>query len=151
MQKGFTLVEVIIAIILSFMALFGIETLIALSFRDWKSSNEIVDLQRDVDLASYRIKGVLEEANGDTILNGGTKLIAGYNSVWLKEFYRSGNALILKNDLTGNTETVIDTLQAVTFADGSDNRSVRVNLTVAAGNLQLDNSFLVYLRNMGGG
>ena len=162
-QKGFTLTEVIIAIIISLIAIFGIETLIVASFKDWKTGKEIVDLQRDLDVVSYQIKGVLEEASVDTIYtSGGTvsnigiKIVAG-NSSWLKEFYRvSGNGLIYKNALNGNTQTIINTLQSITFTNGSDERSVRVDLTVVKGEgtleeRKLDNSFLVYLRNKGGG
>lgn len=155
-QKGFTLVEVIIAIIISIIAIFGIETLIVESFKDWRASKNITELGRDLDLASYKIKGILEEANADTPLDSGARIQASYgNNVWQKEFYRSSNSLIYKNNLNNSTETIINTLQSISFVNGSNNRSVRVDLTVGNGTTRtkdwLDSSFLVYLRNIGGG
>jgi len=153
-KKGFTLIELIIAIIISFIAIFGISTLIVASFQDWKTGKEIVDLQRDLDTASYQIKGVLDEASVDTIYtsggsisNTGVKIVAG-KSGWQKEFYASGNSLIYKNALTPvTTREIISTLQSITFTNGSDGHSIRVDLTVVRGIRTLSNSFLVYLRN----
>ena len=157
MRRGFTLVEVIIAIIISIIAIFGIETLIVESFKDWRASKNITELERDLDLASYRIKGVLEEADADTPLDSGARIQASYgNNVWQKEFYCSGNSLIYKNDTTPvTTEAIVNTLQSITFTNGYDGHSVRVDLTVGNGTTRtkdwLDSSFLVYLRNKGGG
>ena len=161
MKKGFTLVEVIVAIIISLVAIFGIGTLIIASSNDWKTGKEIVDLQRDIDTASYQIKGILDEASVDTIYtsggivsNSGIRIVAG-NSGWLKEFYPSGNSLIYKNALTGGTDTIINTLQSIIFTNGSDGHSARIDLTVGKGTTRtkywLDSYFLVYLRNEGGG
>ncbi len=139
-----------IAIILSAIALFGIETLIVESFKDWKAGNEIVELQRDLDIASYKIKGILEEADNTTILNGGVKISAGYKNDWLKEFYASGTKLIYKSSPTSPEETIINTLESITFANSSGH-SIRVDLTVEKGIRQLSSIFLLYLRNPGGG
>ena len=147
---GFTLIEVIIAIILSAIALFGIETLIVESFKDWRAGKEIVELQRDLDVASYKIKGILEEADSFTILNEGAKISAGYKTDWLKEFYASGTNLIYKSSSESPEETIINTLQSILFTNSS-NHIVRVDLNVQKGARQLNSSFLVYLRNPGGG
>ena len=163
-KKGFTLVEVMIAIILSAIALFGIETLIVESLKDWRASKEIVDLQRDLDVASYKIKGVLEEATSyDTPLNGVGTIYANYKDpqsgslIWRKKFERRApdNALIFLSILPASPEEIIiNTLQSITFTDGS-NHSIRVDLAVVK-NIQpqprqLNTSFLIYLRNPGGG
>ncbi|MFA5393180.1 MAG: type II secretion system protein [Candidatus Ratteibacteria bacterium] len=157
---GFTLVEVIIAISLSAIALFGIETLIVASFKDFKTGKEIADLQRDLDTASYQIKGVLDEADYDTISypgpNSGNRIRTGYKNDWSKEFYRqaSGNGLIYKNfGESPDPAPIINTLQSITFKNSlPDKRSVRVDLTVVKSEgtpteRRLSNNFLVYLRN----
>jgi len=159
-KKGFTLVEVIIAIIISIIAIFGIETLIVESFKDWRASKNITELGRDLDLASYQIKGILDEANFDTIyttISGGTvsdsgiRIVAGYNNNWQKEFSPSPSG----KELMYNNTKIINTLQSISFVNGSDKHSVRVNLTVGNGTTRtkdwLDSSFLVYLRNKGRG
>ena len=158
MKKGFTLIEVIIAIILSAIALFGIETLIVESFKDWKAGKEIVELQRDLDIASYKMKRILEEADDDTPLNNsdiplnpGQRIVASYKNDWVKKFYASGSNLTYKSSPVSPEETIINTLQSILFTNGSDNHSVRVDLNVQKGARQLSSSFLVYLRNPGGG
>jgi len=156
MAKGFTLTEVIVAMVISIIALFGIETLIAESYRQWKSSQKIVNLFRDLDVASYSVKGVLEEANPDTnlmILDGGTKIVASYKNLWQKEFYSAANnRLVLKNNKTGDTYDVINSLDAVLFEQtSSDTARVKVTLNVKKEGESLQHSFYVYLRNKGGG
>ncbi|MFH2068224.1 MAG: prepilin-type N-terminal cleavage/methylation domain-containing protein [Candidatus Omnitrophota bacterium] len=163
-KKGFTLVEVIIAIILSAIALFGIETLIVAAFKDWKTGKEIVASQRDLDVASYKIKGILEEANADTVYavrNGavrelgvsGTAIIAS-NTGWSKEFYlASGNRLTYYDKYPPNvSETIINTCSLLEFTN-VDTRTVRVKVEVLVPNNfnPISNIFLVYLRNAGGG
>jgi hypothetical protein len=171
-RTGFTLVEVVVAIIISLIAVFGIGTLIIAAFNDWRTGGKIVNLQRDIDLASYKIKWVLEEADDDTPSNGGRSIVATCKtssspSFFQKEFFpaldntlvysASGNTLVYKDDTTNVSEEIIKkTLWSITFSNGSDNRSVRVDLTVNDGTIkngtsQLSNSFLVYLRNAGGG
>ena len=131
------------------------------SLNYWKTGQGIANLQRDLDVASYQIKGVLDEADDDTILspgpNSGTQIQASYKNNWSKVFSlvsdnHPSNKLIYKNtNETPDPPPIINTLQSITFTNGSDGHSVRVDLAVQNGNRPLNSSFLVYLRNMGGG
>ncbi len=150
---GFTLIELMAACVLASIAVLGIVSLLSLSFADWKTSREIASLQEDLNQTSYLIKGVLEEAGSQSIPAGstpaGSRIQAACGSSWQKEFYQSGNQLIYKNDKTGATEVLIETLQSVLFVQGTN--SVTVTLAVASGARNLTNTFSIYLRNKGGG
>ncbi len=150
MGRGFTLVEVVVAIFISAAALFGIETLMVESYKQWKVSQDVTNLIRDLDLASYLVKGVLEEADSDTILNSGTKIVASYKDVWQKELYPTGTNLIFKDAKSAREEQVIGTLDSLSFEQNSS-VSILVKIRVKRGKESLENSFLVYLRNKGGG
>ena len=145
MKKGFTLIELSVAMLISTIALFGIGTLIDLSFKDWRESREIVALQDDLDLANYTLKGVLEEADTVSIPDE-THISAGYKTDWKKEFYRNGNKLILKNLKNSKLEEVIDCLENISFRQ-PDAHLVKIDLKVKKGKQELENSLIIYLRN----
>ena len=147
MRKGFTLIEVILAVLLSAIALFGITTLIILANNDWRESKEIVALQTDLDLASYTLKGILEEA--DTVgIPEETHITAGYKTDWQKEFYQDEDKLMLK-DITNPgkpEEEIIDSLKSILFQEVHSNL-LKVDLNVERKGRELSNSFIIYLRN----
>ena len=147
MRKGFTLIEVILAVLLSTIALFGITTLIILANNDWRESKEIVALQTDLDLASYTLKGILEEA--DTVgIPEETHITASYKTDWQKEFYQDEDKLMLK-DITNPgklEEEIIDSLKSILFQEVHSNL-LKVDLNVEKKGRELSNSFIIYLRN----
>jgi len=147
MKKGFTLIELTIAMLVSTIALFGIGALIVLTSNDWRESKGVVALQTDLDLANYTLKGILEEA--DTLdIPDGTHITAGYQTDWEKEFYQDGNKLMLK-DLKNPgkaEEEIINSLKSISFQQPYSNR-IKVDLEVENERKKLKNSLIIYLRN----
>ena len=146
MKKGFTLIEVIVAILLSTIALFGIGTLVILANNDWRESREIVALQSDLDLANYTLKGVLEEAYEIEIPEE-VRIIASYKTDWQKEFYQDGKRLMLKDIKNPEKpEEVINSLKSISFEQPYTN-CIKVNLEVEKESKELENCLIIYLRN----
>ncbi len=146
-KVGFTLVEVVVAVLLSTIALFGIGTLIILANNDWQESREIVALQSDLDLTNYTLKGILEEADEIEIPEE-ARIIASYKADWKKEFYSDGNKLMLKDIKNPGKpeEEVIDSLKSISFQQSYTNR-IKINLEVEKEDKELESALIVYLRN----
>jgi Tfp pilus assembly protein PilW len=152
-RRGLSLVELMIALIIAALGLFAISALLVISTRDLGKSRLIVSLQTDMDIASYTIKGVLEEATQVTFPNGsgGNKVVASFPGIWAKEFYPDAatpSKLIMKDDNTNNAGRVIGTLSSISFTQ-VDTARVQVSITVQSGGRSIQNSFVVSLRNKG--
>ncbi|MFW6279542.1 MAG: hypothetical protein ACOC2T_00750, partial [Planctomycetota bacterium] len=57
-----TLIEIILALSILLLVLLPVASVAALAIRDWHQSQDIRQLQEDLQLASFTIKGVMEEA-----------------------------------------------------------------------------------------
>jgi len=147
---GFTLIELMVVLVMGAIGLFAIGALVTASYRDLTSSRLRTNLQTDADLASYTIKGILEEADTVAISDGGVHVTANYGNDWMKEFYpdpSNGADLIFKDSATGNTEKVITTLSTLGFAPGTEPDEIVVTIGVQGGAIVLQNSFSVFPRN----
>ncbi|HOJ38931.1 MAG TPA: prepilin-type N-terminal cleavage/methylation domain-containing protein [bacterium] len=153
-KNGLSLIELMVVMVAGAIALVAVTSLVFESYRDWSASRGKKSLQEEIDLASFTIKGVLEEADTVAILdsgpNVGTKIRASYadGTNWEKEFYPQGSNLIVKDNKTGATRPVINCLVNLSFQrDSTDAETVQVDLSGTRDGKTLQNSFVVYLRN----
>ncbi|GEM_PF-2168839 len=162
-KKGFTLIELMIALVIAAIGLAAVTALLYSAWNDWWTSKGIKELQEDMDLASLTVKSMVEEANEftiddiveDSVPETGRKIDVKYsedeNVVWEKEFYRDANGFLVMDDVkNGNTDVVIKTLDSIYFYESEDpdlNRTVNVEITVKKAGRTFQNRFLVRLRN----
>lgn len=147
----FTLVELIVVTVASFIVLLPIATMMGAITRDWNTSREIKLLQEEVDLASYSVKGLIEEASRFENENGfpdSSITLTGANGGSVK-IYQHGKELKIDN------YTVIDSLSesGLTFFDTNEHDKVlpsglvRVSITSERAGRAYTNEFRVKLRN----
>ncbi len=142
----FTLIELIVVTVASFIVLLPIATMMGAITRDWNTSREIKRLQEDVDLASYSVKGLIEEAYGYDIQDKGHIILIGSNAQTV-QVYRDGADLIINN------YAVINSLNDLQFSnkyeDGSNlpPRLIRVVIEAERSGRSYKNEFKVKLRN----
>ena len=161
-----------LAVVIAAIGLFAISALLYSAYTNWFAGKEVKELQEDMDLASFTVKSVLEEAEWSEesiiISDGGTSItVSGKNALdepWEKKFYKSGGELRLQNMDTGSEYAVIRTLNSIGFwepddypeddlPDGWENleKTLVIRITVAGSariaGRTLENRFLVYLRN----
>ncbi|HOV22211.1 MAG TPA: prepilin-type N-terminal cleavage/methylation domain-containing protein [Candidatus Ratteibacteria bacterium] len=151
-KKGITLIELIVVIVIGAIGLLAVSFFAMQSWKEWNENEQIKTLQEEMDLVSYTIKGVLEEASNIEILDNGplsgTKINASYKNEWQKEFYPSGNELIVEDIKNETTRTVTNYLKSISFQqDNTSSDTVLVNLKVGKGGKELENSFIIFLRN----
>jgi Tfp pilus assembly protein PilW len=150
-RQGMTLIEMMVALVIAILGIFAVSSLLVIGTRDWLSSRGVVSLQVDLDVASYTIKGILEEASDVTITENGSHLSASYGTAWSKEFYPDASVpsnLIMRDMKSGNSGYLIRCLSSISF-EQVDSARIRVNISVQQAGKTLQNSFVVDLKNQG--
>ena len=138
-HPGLTLIEMVFAIMISFIGLAGIGTLGEIFFRNWRESRYLVRLQEDLDLGSFLLKGEIEEAAALEEIPGGLKA-TGPDGAWEKALYRQDSRLMVDD------EEIIGTLADLQFSLAGNH--VLVNLQVTgAGDRTLSQALLIRRRN----
>jgi hypothetical protein len=159
-----------IAVVIAAIVMLTISALLYSTYKNWFESKSVKALQEDMDLASFTVKSVLEEANwgagfDDAITENRTKIRISYTEdeevLWEKEFYQDDNELKLVDLDTGDDYAVIKTLDNIAFyesddrfPDEDDYRNglyntlfVEITVTNAERTRTLENQFFVRLRN----
>ncbi len=156
-KKGLTLVEMLVAVIIASIGLAAVAVLGYQSYTHFRTTTEVSQLQQDLDIAAFTIKGYIDEAKKCEAL-GGSALVAYNNPFWQVEFYREGANLVLKwtdkrvNPWVVTTRTVIRTLKdaddALTISDDDDHPDIKwVTIRVTDGTLEKAITFSVKMRN----
>ncbi len=148
--KGFTTIELLIALLVASIGMLAAALMIFNIFRDFGISQEIKSLQEEVDLASLTVKAILEEADQLLITENGARISASYTDennllVWEKEFYAQNSALILADIKNNTSYAVIETLERIEFETLTN--TVRVELALSRRGRLLENHFVVRPRN----
>lgn len=139
-----------VALLVGAIGLGVIVVFVANSVEGLGASRQIAELQSSLDLASFALKGALDESSSETILDSGARLqVSGGSPVWRREFYKSGTTLVMRNTDTGATRTVAPYLNTAVFTAVGD--TIRVDLsfsrTVEGKTRTASTSFRVFLRN----
>ncbi len=147
-KHGLNLIELMVILVLGSLGIFAVSSIVIESYKEWKRSNEVARLQQDLDLASYTIKGVLEEAENVGIVSEDHIIAQNLSAGWMQEFYQDASNLMWKNTETNETQKVISTLKDINFEIDQENGSiVNITIDVEKGERTIYNSFSVFMRN----
>ncbi|MFP4177044.1 MAG: hypothetical protein ACLFT2_07425 [Candidatus Brocadiia bacterium] len=157
-----TLIEIILALSILLLVLLPVASVAALAIRDWHQSQDIRQLQEDLQLASFTIKGVMEEAyDYDDFADDGkadeiTLYLQNENGSRPKvTIHQDGSELVVGDSTT--IDCLVDgSLEFEKFRENENEEDdegeerkglIRVSLEVAKGERSLRNSFTVKIRN----
>ncbi|MCM8788665.1 MAG: hypothetical protein NC907_02620 [Candidatus Omnitrophica bacterium] len=147
-KTGVGLIELMVVLVLGSLGIFAVSSIVIESYREWKRSNEVAGLQVDFDLASYMIKGVIEEASNVEILGNNHIIARNQSAGWVQEFYQQSNKLMWKNSKTSLTQNVVSSLRNINFALDQTNRNLlNVSLEVGKDARIVSGTFSIFMRN----
>jgi len=128
--SGFTLIELMIAMIVASIGILAVSWILLLNQRSWKEGNAKLELQRDTYLAMLKIEYELRPARSSEIdVSDPTKLIIAEG----KEFFLENGDLKFPN--SDSPEFVVEGDSDTEF-DVTISNVVTVNFTLVRGNLK---------------
>jgi prepilin-type N-terminal cleavage/methylation domain-containing protein len=159
-QKGFTLVELIIALSMSAIVMTGLHVIVSNSYEYIISARKKIRLQQDYSLIDLVLASNIRQATGNQ-----QEIYADYADYLASQppedsgscmilFFPSGDSILIyrENDdftveQTGGTVTnlVQDVLDTLVFVDG--NRSIETRLAMSNGNYMMADTLLHAFRN----
>ena len=142
-NKGFTLVELMVAIIILSIVVLSVGMILTSSWRFWNNGWQQVGVQRDASYAFSRIEKVVRAGSSAVVLGGGSGLQVTSNSI-TNTFQLNGNVLQL---ITGSTtENIVSGVQNNTPFSILGN-TVTAELILQNGNSGTDFRTAILLRN----
>jgi len=149
-QKGFTLVELICAIMATLILVLAGGTVLATSHSSWNSSWEKVNLQRDASQAMLKINHHIKAGIAAELEDDGKAIKIYKDSEWIRFFIeQESGSKNLKCEPEGKTvETIINGNVKYLQFDVVDNR-VRISLILEKGDLEIHIISDVMIRNYG--
>jgi len=153
-QKGFTLIEMLVAVIIAALGLAAVVVLGYQAHAHFRMATGVTRLQQDLDIAAFTVKGYMDESKKCEAL--GESAIVAYNDPnWQVRFYKEGSNLMLEwtdkrvTPPIVTTRTVIRTLGSLSIEDDPAGHpdAKLVTISVTDGTLTKTTSFRVKLRN----
>jgi len=147
-QKGFTLVEVLIAIITGLIVLLAAGMVTVTGHRTWNEAWKKVNLQRDASYAMLRISSTIKAGKSAEVVNDGQALKIYRDADWIRFFLVQGTKN-LKCQSEGRPETITNNkMEYLNF--NIEGNTVGVYLKLKEDNLQTHLTSTVMMRNYGG-
>ncbi|MCK4905293.1 prepilin-type N-terminal cleavage/methylation domain-containing protein [bacterium] len=145
-RTGFTLVEMMVAVIILSIFIVAVGMMLSSSWRFWNDGWQQVILQRDASYAFASVEKVVRSGSSATILDGGTGLevIKDGTSGWTKNFQSGGGVLQLVEG--SQTKDIISRVQSINFSISGN--TVLVTLTLTDGSSVVDFRTTIFLRNV---
>jgi len=152
-QKGFTLIELTIAMLTGAIVILAAGMILFYGQKSWNSTWKRVNLQRDTSYAMQRISRPIKAGTSAQVEGSGEGLRI-YNDKegsWRRFFVQpASNNLMLKSEIVGGntTETILDdTVEALQF--NVTGTTVSIVLKLREDNLQTHFVSTVMMRNYG--
>ena len=152
-QKGFTLIELTIAMLTGAIVIVAAGMILFFGQKTWNSTWDRVNLQRDASYAMLRMSRSVKAGSSAQIEGSGEGLRI-YNDKegsWRRFFVQpASNNLMLKSEIVGGstTETILDdTVEALQF--NVTGTTVSIVLKLREDNLQTHFASTVMMRNYG--
>jgi len=148
-QKGFVLIEVVVAMGISMIVLLAVGAVLATSQTRWNSAWEKVNLQQDASYVMLMLSHAIKEAASATVEDNGKKIqIYDTDGNWVKfTFKRNTNTLKYKPQ-GQSTQTLIDGYVEDLVFEVEDNR-VGIDLILERGDQEVHFDSTVQMRNYG--
>jgi len=152
-QKGFTLIELTIAMLTGAIVILAAGMILFYGQKSWNSTWKRVNLQRDTSYAMQRMSRPIKAGTSAQVEGSGEGLRI-YNDKegsWRRFFVQpASNNLMLKSEIVGGntTETILDdTVEALQF--NVTGTTVSIELKLREDNLQTHFVSTVMMRNYG--
>jgi len=153
-QKGFTLIELIIAMFTSTIVIVAAGSILFYGQKSWNNTWKRVNLQRDASYAMQRMSRAVKAGTSARVEGNGTGLRV-YNDiegVWRRFFVQpAANNIMLKTAIVGESisdETILDgKVEVLQF--NVTGTTVRIELKLREDNLQTHFVSTVMMRNYG--
>jgi type II secretory pathway pseudopilin PulG len=149
-QKGFTLIELVIAIFTGTIVIVAAGMILFFGQRTWNSTWDRTNLQRDASYAMFRMTRDIKAGASAQVEDSGTSLKIFNGADWVRFFTASGGSMLaLKRETGGGaSETVIeDSVEAVQF--NVTGNTVTIDFKMKEYNLETHFASTVMMRNYG--
>lgn len=145
-KKGFSIIELMVAMIISSIFVITIGTMLYFSFSNWRKSRVAAELQQDAIFATDMLSRAIRPSSFSGITVSGSTLTIGN-----KSFYLSGKNLIYDPDtaVSGNEATIISgsRVASLSFQADAVSRTVSTSMTLQQGQQSASVNFIEGCRN----
>jgi len=150
-QKGFTLIELIIAIITGTIVILAAGSILFFANRYWSNAWKKTNLQRDASYAMFRISRAIQAGKSAQLEGDGKGLRIFNEGGWMRFFVTPGASMLtLKGDVGGSAGTILENnVEALQF--NVEGNKVTINLKLKQDNIQTHFASTVMMRNYYGG
>jgi prepilin-type N-terminal cleavage/methylation domain-containing protein len=153
-QKGFTLIELTIAMFTGAIVIVATGSILFYGQRSWNNTWERANLQRDASYAMQRVSRAIKAGTSAKVEaeGKGLRIYNDVEGVWRRFFVQSAaNNLMLKTEIVGESasdETILDG-KVETLQFNVTGTTVSMELKLRKDNLQTHFASTVMMRNYG--
>ncbi len=150
-QKGFTLIELIIAIIIGTIVILAAGTILVFGNRYWSNAWKKTNLQRDASYAMFRVSRAIQAGRSAQLEGDGQGLKIYNEGGWMRFFViPEASMLTLKSDVGGSIGTILEkNVEDLQF--NVVGNKVTINLKLKQDDIQTHFASTVMMRNYCGG
>ena len=148
-QGGFTLIEVVVTIAISMIALLAVGVVLAASHTRWNNAWAKVNLQRDGSYIMLALSHAIKKASSATVADDGKTIqIHDTDGNWVEYTFKS-NTDTLEYKVQGqSTQTLVDKyVEDMRFE--VDNNKVLIDLTLKQNDKEVHLDSTIQMRNYG--
>jgi len=131
--SGFTLIELMIAMIVAGIGILAVSWILLLNERSWKEGNAKLELQRDTYLAMLKIEHELRPAILADVTTSDSTLVIDTDG---KKFFLESDGLHFQKSSSDSSELVVEGDNGTEFHVDTSNDVVNINFTLVRGNLE---------------
>jgi len=131
--SGFTLIELMIAMIVAGIGILAVSWILLLNERSWKEGNAKLELQRDTYLAILKIEHQLRPAILADVTTSDSTLVIDTDG---KKFFLESDGLHFQKSSSDSSELVVEGDNGTEFHVDTSNDVVNINFTLVRGNLE---------------
>ena len=131
--SGFTLIELMIAVVVAGIGILAVGWILLLSQSSWKEGNAKLQLQRDTYYAILRMEHELKPASLSDVVCNSSELVIDNNG---KKFFLENDDLWFQKSSTDPQELVVEGDTGTQFDAATTNDVVNINFALVRGNLE---------------
>jgi len=148
-QKGFTLIELMVAVIIAIILLLAVGTVLFIAQISWNNAWQKVNLQRDSSYAMLKMSHSIKAASSAIVDNDGKTITIYEGGSWTTFFLgQESKALICQ--IEGQYPEVVINGRVEDLAFNVEGNKVGIDLKLREANLQTHFVSTVMMRNYGG-